>query len=84
MLESLSLPFYLLFTLLALTCAFFLGQAIYPRLSWVLTKWQYRNPDMVEPSTVVFQLRRVKAVVLFTVFLTALVLLFNARETLGA
>lgn len=80
--ESLALPFYALFTVVALVCAFFLAQAIYPRLSWVLTRWQYRNPDMAEPSALVFQLRRVKAIVLFGVFLVALVLLFNARDTL--
>ncbi|RNL84750.1 hypothetical protein [Halostreptopolyspora alba] len=80
--ESLALPFYVLLTVLALGCAFFLAQAIYPRLSWVLTKWQYRNPDMVEPSAIVFQLRRVKAIVLFGVFLVALLLLFNVGDTL--
>ncbi|GAB3489338.1 hypothetical protein [Nocardiopsis coralliicola] len=53
--------------------------AVHPRLAWTLTKWQYRDPDAVEPSRIAFNLRRIRYTLLFCVFGAALVLLLSFR-----
>ncbi len=69
-----------LLILLALMCVLCIAQALFPRLTWVLVRWQYRNPDMVEPSPIVFQLRRVRALVMLAICTVALVMLFDLRD----
>ncbi|WP_017627085.1 hypothetical protein [Nocardiopsis chromatogenes] len=66
-----------LMVLLALLALFNAAQAVYPRLTWELTKWRFRNPEAVEPSRAAFQLRRVAALMRFTVFLAAAMLVFG-------
>ncbi|WP_046468013.1 hypothetical protein [Allosalinactinospora lopnorensis] len=82
MFESLDSLYFVLLALLVAANLFFLVNIVHPRLSWVLTKWQYRDPEAVEPSRVVFELRRVKYTVLFIVFTVGTVTLWNVRDGL--
>lgn len=63
--------------LLGLLALFNAAQALYPRLTWELTKWRYRNPDAVEPSRAVFRVRQVMALMRFALFLAAAMLVFG-------
>jgi hypothetical protein len=80
--ESLDLLYSVLLALLIVATLYFLANIVYPRLSWVVTKWQYRDPEAVEPSRVVFELRRVKYTVLFIIFTVGAVMLANARDNI--
>ncbi|TQN30774.1 hypothetical protein FHX37_0658 [Haloactinospora alba] len=72
----------LLLVLLTVGSLFLLAQSVYPRLTWLLQRWRYRNPEQVEPSRIEFELRRVKAIVLLIIIGGATVKLFLERENL--
>lgn len=66
-----------LMVLLGLLAPFTAAQAVYPRLTWELTEWRFRSPEAVEPSRAAFHLRRVAALMRFTVFMAAAMPVFG-------